>query len=198
MKLKQPILGLVALFIVFLIVGLYTYIGLLELGIFLLFGLAYGIILERSRFCFASAFRDLFITRDSRLTRGVAIGTLTATIGFSLLMLLGIRNPKILPVGLHTLLGGVLFGFGMVLAGGCASGTLFRVGEGYVTLWFALIGTLFGMVLLAYTWPYLWYNYIQYQPKIWLVDYLGWSRSILLTISLLLVYYITVTILEKR
>lgn len=198
MKVKQPIVGLIALALIFAITATYTYAGLTELGIFLLFGLAYGIVLERSRFCFASSFRDLFITRDERLARGVALGILVATIGFSLLVMLGIRRPKILPVGLHTLVGGILFGLGMVLAGGCASGTLFRIGEGYITLWFALLGTLVGMIILAVTWPFLWNNYIRYQPKIWLVDLLGWGGSLALTISLLVLYYAVVTVLERR
>lgn len=198
MKLKQPILGLMMLTLIFIIIAIYTYIGLIKLGIFLLFGLAYGIVLERSRFCFASSFRDLFITKDARLARGVAAGILIATFGFSILMISGIRSPKALPVGFHTLIGGILFGLGMVLAGGCASGTLFRIGEGYVTLWLALIGTLTGMILLAVTWPFLWNNYIKYQPKIWLVDYLGWGGAVALTISLILIYYIIVTVWEKR
>ncbi|MHA1506022.1 MAG: YeeE/YedE thiosulfate transporter family protein [Candidatus Asgardarchaeia archaeon] len=197
MSRKQPIFGLILLTLIFIIIG-NTYVGLIELGIFLLFGIAYGIVLERSRFCFASSLRDLFITKNTRLARGVAIGILVATIGFSILMMSGIRNPKVLPVGLHTLIGGILFGFGMVLAGGCASGTLFRIGEGYVTLWFALMGTLTGMILLAATWPLLWNNYIQYQPKIWLVDYLGWSGAIALTISLILIYYAIATLWERR
>jgi uncharacterized membrane protein YedE/YeeE len=34
-----------------------------------------------------------------------------------------------------SLLGGLIFGIGMVFAGGCASGSLWRMGEGHIKLW---------------------------------------------------------------
>jgi len=46
-----------------------------------------------------------------------------------------------------SLLGGIIFGVGMIFAGGCASGTLWRMGEGHLKLWvtmffFAWIGSI--------------------------------------------------------
>jgi uncharacterized membrane protein YedE/YeeE len=38
-----------------------------------------------------------------------------------------------------SLVGGLLFGLGMVLAGGCASGVLWRAAEGHLKLWVALL-----------------------------------------------------------
>ena len=40
---------------------------------------------------------------------------------------------------LGSLIGGVIFGIGMVFAGGCASGSLWRIGEGHLKLVVALI-----------------------------------------------------------
>jgi hypothetical protein len=37
------------------------------------------------------------------------------------------------------IIGGYIFGLGMVLAGGCASGVTYRVGEGLTTAWFAAL-----------------------------------------------------------
>jgi len=50
------------------------------------------------------------------------------------------------------LAGGVIFGIGMVLAGGCASGALWRVGEGHLKLvvavfFFAWIGSIASALL---------------------------------------------------
>jgi uncharacterized membrane protein YedE/YeeE len=36
-----------------------------------------------------------------------------------------------------SLLGGAIFGIGMIFAGGCASGALWRMGEGHLKLWVA-------------------------------------------------------------
>src|SRR5262245_7452101 len=45
-----------------------------ELATFWLFGLAFGVILQRSRLCFASAFRDLFLLRDGGSLRALLAG----------------------------------------------------------------------------------------------------------------------------
>jgi uncharacterized membrane protein YedE/YeeE len=42
------------------------------------------------------------------------------------------------PWGLASLFGGFVFGVGMTTAGGCASRTLYRAGQGYVRFWIAL------------------------------------------------------------
>ena len=84
------------------------------LGVFWLFGLAFGFVLQRSRFRFASAFRDLFLLGDARMMKGVLAGLAMATAGFTVLM------ARLLPevgfgsfrqgyrdtTGIHTLLGG--------------------------------------------------------------------------------------------
>ena len=109
-----------------------------SLAIFLLFGLGYGIVIQRSKFCFASAFRDLFLFKRGELMRAVVVGLIIATIGFSIIMFatVGLEKPidsikdglpahaKVNPVGIQTLIAGIIFGFGMVFSGGCASGTL--------------------------------------------------------------------------
>ena len=48
-----------------------------------------------------------------------------------------VRDQSFAPVA--TIFGGLVFGFGMVLAGGCATGTWYRAGEGLVGSWLALI-----------------------------------------------------------
>jgi uncharacterized membrane protein YedE/YeeE len=44
------------------------------------------------------------------------------------------------PFFLGSLLGGLVFGVGMILAGGCASSTLWRIGEGHLKLVLTLVG----------------------------------------------------------
>ena len=52
-------------------------------GVFWAFGLAFGVILQRSRLCFASACRDLFLLRDGRTMRAILVALGLATLGFS-------------------------------------------------------------------------------------------------------------------
>jgi uncharacterized membrane protein YedE/YeeE len=57
---------------------------------------------------------------------------------------------KLAPVPLNwvaNIVGGYIFGLGMVLAGGCASGVTYRIGEGMTTSWLA--GLTFGLTAQA-------------------------------------------------
>ena len=53
-----------------------------QFAVFWLMGMAFGFVLQRSRFCFTSAFRDLFLLRDGRVMKGVIAGMAVATVGF--------------------------------------------------------------------------------------------------------------------
>jgi rhodanese-related sulfurtransferase len=49
-----------------------------------------------------------------------------------------------------TFLGGILFGIGMVIAGGCVAGSLFRAGEGSIPAFIAAIGMIIGMAAFGF------------------------------------------------
>ncbi len=122
--------------------------------LFALFGIAYGVVLQRSGFCFARAGFELFLLRTREAVNGVMAALLVTTIGFGAVTLvkdhLGLADSNhllLLPVGLSTVLGAVLFGLGMMLAGMCAAGTLQRTGEGYASAWAVLVGILLGAAL---------------------------------------------------
>ena len=111
----------------------------LYLVVYIWFGVAYGVMLQYGRFCFASASRDLFAAGVPRM----AVGILIALIFFSLIQAIlastdmSTFHPA--PFGIHMLIAGSIFGVGMVLAGGCASGSLYKVGEGNMTSLLAVV-----------------------------------------------------------
>ncbi len=123
-------------------------IGILISG--LLIGILFGMILQRGRFCMNSAFRDILLLKEYKLVKSVALALLTCMFGFGVMGLAGwvTWNPKPLtPVG--TITGGFIFGLGMVLAAGCASGTTYRVGEGMMGSFVALLGLAIGAYATA-------------------------------------------------
>jgi uncharacterized membrane protein YedE/YeeE len=177
------------------------------LAVFWLFGLGFGFVLQRSRFCFASAFRDLFLLGDARVMKGIIAGLAVATAGFAVVMARFVPEPgfgglppgaTILPLGVHTLLGGVLFGIGMVLAGGCTSGSLYRAGEGYVGSMVALVGIMLGLEVSSHMWNWWWQTHIETAPLVWLPESLGYLGSMLVTFSGLLVLFLFVSWWECR
>lgn len=113
----------------------------------LLVGVLFGFVLQRGRFCMNSAFRDIILGQDFTLFKALAAAILVEMIGFSILALAGVITlaPKPLMWGAN-IAGGFIFGIGMVLAGGCASGITYRAGEGMVGALMAILG--FGLSAL--------------------------------------------------
>ncbi len=104
-------------------------------------GVLFGFVLQRGRFCMNSAFRDAILLKDNVLLKTVFIALLVEMVGFAIMDSVGAIaiNPKPLWWGAN-LLGSFVFGIGMVLAGGCASGITYRTGEGMVGAMTAVLG----------------------------------------------------------
>lgn len=122
-------------------------------------GLSLGFILQRGRFCLNSAFRDIIFVKDLTLFRSYLLCVVVAAVGTNLLEDAGfllyfdpdeghlvatnLLRQNFVPVAHIT--GGFLFGLGIVLAGGCASGIVYRLGEGQIAALVAIVGFFFGI-----------------------------------------------------
>jgi hypothetical protein len=96
----------------------------------------FGAIAQRTHFCTMGAVADAFSMRDWTRARMWALAIATATLGFNAMVALGwvaagnsiYAGPRLL--WLSAIVGGVTFGFGMVLASGCGSKNLVSLGAG--------------------------------------------------------------------
>ncbi|RME64893.1 MAG: YeeE/YedE family protein [Nitrospirae bacterium] len=117
----------------FVLVSLATY-GFHEyyvyLQAYLWFGFIYGLCLQYGRFCFASAFRDLFAVGVPRMVVGIVIATMLFAFTSAFVNATGWSTFHPAPTSIHSVIAGLFFGVGMVFAGGCASGSLYKTGEG--------------------------------------------------------------------
>ena len=174
-------------------------------AVFWAFGLAFGFVLQRSRFCFASAFRDLFLFGSSATMKGILAGMAVAAVGFTLLQSkmvarpgLGIVPPEahVFPLGPHLIVGGLLFGVGMVLAGGCVSGTLYRMGEGYLASYASFAGILVGLALAAHSWNFWWERSIRPGAMVWLPERLGYAGALAVTLLALAAVWLVLEVKE--
>jgi uncharacterized protein len=100
---------------------------------YLWFGFIYGMCLQYGRFCFSSAFRDLFAVGVPRMAVGIMIAMVLFGVVSALVTATGMSTFHPAPYGVHSIIAGFIFGVGMVLTGGCASGSLYKSGEGNVT-----------------------------------------------------------------
>lgn len=108
----------------------------------LLIGAIFGFILQRGRFCVTGAFRDVFVSKSTWWLGAFMLAITVQAIGIALLDSFNIINlsEAVSPFApFATVTGGFIFGFGAVLAGGCATGTYYRAAEGLIGSWFALI-----------------------------------------------------------
>lgn len=193
-----------ALVLIALLIGLGFYLNDAKLVKYLIFGVVFGMILQRSRFCFTAAFRDPVITGSTSLTRAVFLAIAVGTIGFSALSLYSISTggkpmgtDSVAPLSILTVIGGVMFGIGMVTAGGCASGTLMRVGEGFQLQWVALLCFMLGSVAGAWAMGFL-------EPlgkaniKVYLPDRLGWAGALIFQFALIAIVYVLAIKWQKK
>jgi uncharacterized membrane protein YedE/YeeE len=114
-------------------------------------GFLFGFFLQKGDLCGSSAFSETIMMRDPRKMIGLWILIVVAMLGFAGLDLLGWvkLNPKPL-LYLNYIIGGVIFGVGMVLAGGCISGCLYKGAAGNLNSIVALLGVPVGVMLVEF------------------------------------------------
>jgi uncharacterized membrane protein YedE/YeeE len=119
----------------------------------LVIGLVAGFVMHRADFCTTAAFRDLFLFRDFFLLRQMLLLGVVSMALFEFGRLAGLIAQQPFPLlGTPTLanvLGGFVFGIGMVLAGGCVVGSLYKMGAGSLASALALSGMLAGSAAYA-------------------------------------------------
>jgi uncharacterized membrane protein YedE/YeeE len=107
----------------------------------IIIGFLFGFVLQRAFFCGATIISSVVLSREFRGVFGLLLAIFVSMFGFAALTRFEwvIYNPNPLRL-LVAVIGGVTYGTGMVLAGGCVTGTLFKVGEGRLTSFLAMIG----------------------------------------------------------
>lgn len=119
-KSRQPITGIIMVIILFAISSAYFLSGKNLLGGIILFGAAFGIVIQRSAFCLCGAFREIFTTKKNETMRSLMLSLMIGVIGFTIIKANGFRPADmfVLPAGWSSVIGGAIFGFGMVITGG--------------------------------------------------------------------------------
>lgn len=104
-------------------------------------GALLGFVMQRGRFCLTGGFRDMFLAKDNRMFYALLIAITIQSVGVFALIQLGLVQFETGAFPwLATIVGSFIFGIGIILAGGCATGTWYRAGEGLIGSWIALFG----------------------------------------------------------
>ena len=108
-------------------------------------GVAFGYVAQRGGFCFTRAISNAALSGDTTVLRAYVLALLVAMIGVQLLEYTGVVDIPIRPLHwVANIVGGLLFGVGMILAGGCSGSTWYRIGEGAIGAWIVLFGFAIG------------------------------------------------------
>jgi len=121
-------------------------------AISLVLGFAAGFVMHRSDFCIAGMFRDLFLFRRTAMIKSFILLVVSSALLFEAARrggLVSVPFPLLYAPTAGNLIGGLLFGIGMVLAGGCVVGTLYKLGSGSALSLTAFCGLVLGSGLYA-------------------------------------------------
>jgi uncharacterized membrane protein YedE/YeeE len=162
----------------------------------IVFGAIFGVVLQRSRFCFFCMFRDWYDKDDPRGLFGLLVALATGIAGYTLIFgawlpdaATGRLPPDafIGPVSVALVAAGFAFGAGMAISGSCVSAHLYRLGEGSPTAPFALLGTVAGFILGFATWNNIYLAAVADAPVLWLPQTLGYAGALIATLVVLAV-----------
>jgi uncharacterized membrane protein YedE/YeeE len=114
-------------------------------------GVLFGFFLQKGDLCGSSAFSEVVLARDGRKVWGLWVAIVVSMLGIALGERLGWiqLNPKPF-MWAGALVGGLVFGVGMVLAGGCVSGCLYKGAVGNLNSIVALLAMPVGIGLVEY------------------------------------------------
>jgi uncharacterized protein len=127
-------------------------------------GLAAGFIMHRSDYCVAGMFRDAFLFKRTYMLRVLFLQVIFTMFLFEGARLSGLLGFYPFPLlgfpSLANLIGGFFFGIGMVMAGGCVVGTLYKMGAGSLASGLAFVGLIVGSGIYAEFHPW-WASFIK-------------------------------------
>ena len=192
-----------------LVVACFTAIGLFtallvmggKLAALFVIGLGLGVALYHSAFGFTGAYRRAIVSRDVSGVAAQALMLAAAILLFAPILAQGSAfghgvSGALAPVSVSMAFGAFMFGVGMQLGGGCASGTLFTVGGGDIRMMIVLIffcaGAFWGSLDLH------WWSTLPSLGRVSLAETLGWEIAIPLQLSGLLAIYAGLRLIGGR
>jgi len=189
----EPYIGAVVFLAAIIAALAYNSQAYTRVGGLLLCGVAFGVIIQRTRFCFVRAFRDPFMTGEGDMAKAVSASIIISVLGFAALKWTGARAEAVYVTQtfwLGSLVGGTVFGFGMLMAGGCGSGSVWRAGEGQIKLMLTVICFSLSTSLFK--------TLINSSPgfkalighRVFLPDYITYKWSLLLILLIFGAYYL--------
>jgi uncharacterized membrane protein YedE/YeeE len=152
----------------------------------LIAGSAFGIVLQRGRFCFLCNLRDFVERRDASGVIAILVALAAGVVLYQPVLGAWVPVPQpdrlppnahIGPVGPVLAFAAFTFGLGMAISGSCLSAHLYRLGEGAFGSLAALLGAAAGFLIGFSTWNALYTWTVFDDPPVWLPGVLGYAGA---------------------
>jgi len=166
---------------------------------------ALGYTMQRGRWCMVQGFREPHMTGDCTLAKSVMLSIILVAVGAAVLKYEvplraygeAVLNPSHYvrgTFGWGGVVGGFIFGLGAMFAGGCGSGTLWRVGEGQVKL--MMVVPFFAITSSIMT---AWFREEDFEADgvlgsyVYLPEVFGYGMTLVLIAAVMIIWYLVVT-----
>ncbi len=170
-------------------------------GVIMLLGIALGLTLYHAAFGFSTAWRTLIVERRGKglraqmLMLAVAVCLFFPVLGAGELLGQSV-NGFVRPLGTSVVVGAFLFGVGMQIANGCASGNLYHAGGGQIRAIPSILGFMAGALWATH--DYDWWMAQPQLPPFSSIDQFGVLLAIVLNLLLFAGIALLTIWLEKR
>lgn len=203
--------GLGVLGIIAIVGGAYAYAGnedsdyIASLSGVIIIAACLGYSMQRGRWCMVQGFREPHMTGDCTLAKSVMLSIFIVAVGAAVLKYavpVRAEGEPVLAVAYYIrgtfgwggIVGGFIFGLGAMFAGGCGSGTLWRVGEGQVKLMMVVpFFSLSSSIMTA------WFRDQEFESDgvlgsyVYMPDVLGYGPTLLVIGGVMILWYLVVT-----
>lgn len=214
---RKQLIASVIIVIILTLFGVFLGKEKAVLPIQLFSGLLLGATLTRARFGYAGGIKRIYVRGEGSLSKALLIMLLATMIIFMGVQWHAAQNGAVpafnalegdvvIPgtqnvqfANLATIIGGILFGMGMIFSGGCASGTLTDMGEGSGRAMFVFIFFILGTApgeLARYLFDETALGSVGVQA--YLPDYFGYFGALLVSCLILLFIYWIILKYEKK
>ncbi|UYF99400.1 MULTISPECIES: YeeE/YedE family protein [unclassified Halomonas] len=197
-KYRVPLLAMAATVLGALLIGVFFSANT---GLLMIIGALFGVVLYHAAFGFTAAWRAFITERRGRGLRAQMVMLAIAVVLFFPALGAGSLSGTpvagfVAPIGVSVVVGAFIFGLGMQLGGGCASGTLFTAGGGnarmLITLLFFVVGSVIGTAHFA------WWQSLPAFAPVSLVEVAGPSVGIAISLVIFAAIAATTLVLERR
>ena len=182
------------------ILAMFMLVGTKQGNLYII-GSVIGLVLYQASFGFTAGFSHIIDNYKTRNLRAQMLMLSAASIlmlpMFSQGEFMGTQlSGKLTPISTAMAAGAFIFGIGMQLGGGCASGTLVHLGSGSLRMGITLLGFVVGSLIGTFHVP--WWNEFPSLGKFSMIDDWGLTSAVVINLSIAGILWIGFLALEKK